>query len=164
MLKAIEKDPEERYQSADAMAEDLRRFLDDEPIRARQVNAAERYWRWARRNPWIAALGGVLTAVLIAVTVGSMVAATYFRSLAGREFLANQKSQEAQKEAEGAKALAQRQAEENRRSLYFAQMNLAAQATALPGGLARVTELIDRWRIDASPRTCGTGSGITWML
>jgi WD40 repeat protein len=150
VLKAIEKEPGSRYASADAMAEDLRRFLADEPIRARQASAAERYWRWARRNPWIATLGGMLTAVLFAVSAGSMVAATYFRSLAGRESLANQRSQVAQKEAEGANALALRQADENRRSLYLAQMNLAAQATALPGGLARVTELIDRWRIDAS--------------
>ena len=51
MLKAIEKDPKARYQTAEAMGEDLRRFLADEPIRARQVGAAERYWRWARRNP-----------------------------------------------------------------------------------------------------------------
>ena len=47
-LKAIEKDPKARYQSAEAMGEDLGRFLADEPIRARQVSAAERYWRWAR--------------------------------------------------------------------------------------------------------------------
>ena len=79
VLKAIEKDPKARYQSAEAMAEDLRRFLADEPIRARQVSAAERYWRWARRNPVIAVLGGVLTAVLVAATVGSMLAASYFR-------------------------------------------------------------------------------------
>ena len=46
-----------------------RRFLADEPIRARQVSAAERYWRWARRNPVIAVLGGVLTGVLVATTV-----------------------------------------------------------------------------------------------
>ena len=65
VLKAIEKDPKARYQSAEAMAEDLRRFLADEPIRARQVSAAERYWRWARRNPVIAVLGGVLTGVLV---------------------------------------------------------------------------------------------------
>jgi WD40 repeat protein/serine/threonine protein kinase len=151
VLKAIDKDPERRYPTARAMAEDLRRFLADEPILARRASAAERYWRWARRHPAIAILGGVLTAVLIATTVGAMIAATYFRSLAGREFLANQEAREAQKEAEGAKALAQRQAEENRRGLYFAQMNLAVQATALPGGLARVTELIDRWRTDATP-------------
>ncbi len=60
VLKAIEKDPKARYQTAEAMGEDLRRFLADEPIRARQVGAAERYWRWARRNPAIAVLGGVL--------------------------------------------------------------------------------------------------------
>ena len=81
--KAIEKDPKARYQTAEAMAEDLRRFLADEPIRARQVSAVERYWRWARRNPVIAVLGGVITALLVAATVGSSLAASYFRSLAG---------------------------------------------------------------------------------
>ena len=65
VLKAIDKDPKQRYPSAEAMAEDLRRFLADEPIQARQVSAAERYWRWARRNPAIAVLGGVLTGVLV---------------------------------------------------------------------------------------------------
>jgi eukaryotic-like serine/threonine-protein kinase len=150
VLKAIEKEPASRYATADAMAEDLRRFLADEPILARQTSAAERYWRWTRRNPWIATMGGVLMAVLFAVTVVSTFAATYFRRLATSESLANQKSQDAQKEAEGAKALAQRQAEANRRGLYFAQMNLAAQAMALPGGVSRVAELVDRWRIDVS--------------
>ncbi|HEY2157896.1 MAG TPA: serine/threonine-protein kinase, partial [Isosphaeraceae bacterium] len=80
VLKAIEKDLKARYQSAEALAEDLRRFLADEPIRARQVSAVERYWRWARRNPVIAVMGGVLTALLVAATVGSMLAASYFRS------------------------------------------------------------------------------------
>ena len=85
VLKAIEKDPKARYQSAEAMGEDLGRFLADEPIRARQVSAAERYWRWARRNPVIAILGGVLTAVLVSVTVGSLLAVGRFASLAERE-------------------------------------------------------------------------------
>ena len=62
VLKAIEKDPKARYQTAEAVGEDLGRFLADEPIRARQVGAPERYWRWARRNPGIAILGGVLSA------------------------------------------------------------------------------------------------------
>jgi len=99
VLKAIEKDPKARYQSADAIAEDLRRFLADEPIRARQVSALERYWRWARRNPVIAVMGGVITALLVAATVGSTLAASYFRSLAGSESRANQKSQEAERQA-----------------------------------------------------------------
>ena len=42
--------PESAVSSAEAMAEDLRRFVADEPIRARQVSAPERYWRWARRK------------------------------------------------------------------------------------------------------------------
>ncbi len=85
VLKAVEKDPKARYASADAMSEDLRRFLADEPIHARQVSTAERCWRWARRNPMIATLGGVLTALLVAVTVGSMIAAAYFKESALRE-------------------------------------------------------------------------------
>ena len=85
VLKAIEKDPKARYRSAEAMGEDLRRFLADEPIRARQVSAPERYWRWARRNPAIAVLGGVLTAVLVATTVGSLLAMERFRTQAGAQ-------------------------------------------------------------------------------
>ena len=84
VLKAIDKDPERRYPTAEAMAEDLRRFLADEPIKARQISTSERYWRWARRNPVIAVLGGVLTAVLVLVTIGSLLAAARFASLAER--------------------------------------------------------------------------------
>ena len=51
VLKAIDKDPDRRYPTADAMAEDLRRYLDDEPVLARRTTALERYARWARRNP-----------------------------------------------------------------------------------------------------------------
>ena len=40
--KAIDKDPAQRYASAGELAEDLQRFIDDEPIRARRVSAAER--------------------------------------------------------------------------------------------------------------------------
>ena len=106
VLKAIDKDQKARYQSAEAMGEDLGRFLADEPIRARQVGAAERYWRWARRNRAIAVLGGLLTGLLVALTIGSIVAASYFRSLAGNLYLANQKSQDSERVA----VVAQKQA------------------------------------------------------
>ncbi len=53
--KAIEKDPAQRYATAQELAEDLRRFLEDRPIRARRVPAAERLARWARRNKGLAA-------------------------------------------------------------------------------------------------------------
>ncbi|HUG90949.1 MAG TPA: serine/threonine-protein kinase [Planctomycetaceae bacterium] len=49
--KAIERNPAHRLQTAAEFAADLRRFLDDEPIRARRVSLPERVWRWCRRNP-----------------------------------------------------------------------------------------------------------------
>jgi WD40 repeat protein len=88
VLKASDKDPNRRYPTAEAMAEDLRRFLSDEPILARQTSTAERYVRWARRNPIIAVLGGVLTAVLVLATIGSLVAAGRFAGLAADQRLA----------------------------------------------------------------------------
>ncbi|WP_165228276.1 serine/threonine-protein kinase [Aquisphaera insulae] len=85
VLKAIEKEPARRYETAEAMGEDLRRFLDDEPIRARRASPTERYARWARRNPVIAILGAALTAVLAATTAGSLVVAGRFARQADRE-------------------------------------------------------------------------------
>ena len=79
--KAADRDPARRYQTAAGLADDLERFLGDEPIRARRQTQLERYLRWARHNPGIAALGGVLTAVLVAVTVASLLAAGYFNRL-----------------------------------------------------------------------------------
>ncbi len=85
VLKAIDKDPARRYATAELMAEDLRRFLTDEPILARQVSASERYWRWARRNPVIATLGAVLTAVLVLTTLASLFVARRMANLAEKE-------------------------------------------------------------------------------
>ena len=107
VLKAIEKEPGDRYASAEAMAEDLRRFLDDEPILARRVGAHERYLRWARRNPVIAVLGGVLTAVLVGATIASVVAAGQMATLAR----ANERAATSERGAKLAALAAQKQAE-----------------------------------------------------
>jgi WD40 repeat protein/serine/threonine protein kinase/tetratricopeptide (TPR) repeat protein len=56
VCKAVARDPGHRYQSAAEMAEDLKRFTDDKPIRARPVSEMEKAWRWCRRNPAMALL------------------------------------------------------------------------------------------------------------
>ncbi len=67
VLKCLAKHPPERYASADALAEDLRRFLADRPVRARRAGRAERLWRWCRRNP---AVAGLTVALLVALVLG----------------------------------------------------------------------------------------------
>jgi WD40 repeat protein len=73
-LKCLEKQPGNRYASADALADDLRRFLEGRAIRARRVTATEKLVRWARRNPAVAIL---LTAVFASLTAGVVVSATF---------------------------------------------------------------------------------------
>jgi serine/threonine protein kinase len=63
-LKAIAKEPNRRYPSAAAMAEDLRRFLADRPILARRTSWAGHAWRWCRRNPMVASLLAVIGLIL----------------------------------------------------------------------------------------------------
>src|SRR5262245_37013560 len=67
VVKCLQKDPQRRYGSAAELADDLQRFLDDRPVRARPVSAAERAWRWCRRNKVLASLAGSVAALLIAV-------------------------------------------------------------------------------------------------
>ena len=69
-LKCLQKDPAKRYASAEALAEDLRRFLEDRPIRARRASSAERLLRWVRRNKLVA---GLLASLLVTLVTGLVV-------------------------------------------------------------------------------------------
>jgi len=67
VLKCLAVEPSRRYPTADALAADLRCFLQDQPIRARRASWAERGRRWCRRNPALAAVSVVAAMLLIAV-------------------------------------------------------------------------------------------------
>lgn len=71
VLKCLEKDPARRYPSADALADDLERWLAGEPLRARPAGTLEKAWKWARRKPAQAALAlTVLVATAALLVVG----------------------------------------------------------------------------------------------
>lgn len=81
VLKAIEKEPKQRYRTAGEMADDLRRFLDGEPIDARPVGRAARLWRWCRRNRGVACLISTIVLIVVFATVASAISAIRFRRL-----------------------------------------------------------------------------------
>jgi tetratricopeptide (TPR) repeat protein len=85
VLRCLEKDPDARYESAKALAEDLGRFLDGDPVQARPRSLFVRLWKRARKHKIRVALAGA--AVVVALTVAGL----WLRSLgvaAQREALA----------------------------------------------------------------------------
>jgi len=70
ILKCMTRDASARYPTARALADDLGRFIENRPVRARRLNGAQRVWRWARRQPYIAALGLLFTVSMLAGIVG----------------------------------------------------------------------------------------------
>jgi WD40 repeat protein len=78
--KACDKEPARRYQTAADLAEDLRRFLELRPIRARDSSAAERAWWWCRRNPAIAAALFAVALLLVIIAVGATATALYLNA------------------------------------------------------------------------------------
>ena len=67
VLKTLAKRPADRYTSATALAEDLARFLNHEPVRARRISPIGRSWRVARRHPGITTVTAVASAVVLSV-------------------------------------------------------------------------------------------------
>ncbi len=68
-LKAMSKEPEGRYASAQELADDLRRWLSDHPIRAKPASSYSKFIRWCRRNKKIAVLASVISGLLVVICV-----------------------------------------------------------------------------------------------
>jgi mono/diheme cytochrome c family protein len=68
-LKCLEKDPARRYLSAAALADDLRRFLDEQSVQARRPGPVRRGLRWGRRHPATASLAALLALALLGLSL-----------------------------------------------------------------------------------------------
>jgi WD40 repeat protein/tRNA A-37 threonylcarbamoyl transferase component Bud32 len=113
-LKCLEKEPMRRYASAHVLAEDLAHWAAGEPISARPTSSAEKAWRWCRRKPAIASLAAAVVGLLLAMAIGSSVAA--FRISSARQ------GEERQRRRAEEREFATRQ------QLYDVDMNLAQLA------------------------------------
>jgi serine/threonine protein kinase/WD40 repeat protein len=79
VLKTLAKDPNDRFASADELAAELRRFIADLPIRSRPLPYYQRFWRWCKRNPYLAAANITAAALLTILAIVSTVAAFTYR-------------------------------------------------------------------------------------
>src|SRR5207249_69941 len=106
-LKCLEKEPARRYADCQALADDLRRWLEGEPVTARRPGAAERFARWSRKNPAASLLAAavLLTFALgMATTTGmALVAQKNFRNAREREEFAQRQVERAERERQAAR-------------------------------------------------------------
>jgi dipeptidyl aminopeptidase/acylaminoacyl peptidase len=125
-LKAMAKEPTRRYTTSDALADDLRRWLDGEPIHAQPVGRLQQTWRWVRQSPGRATLAATLALALAAGTGG--ITWQWRRAEADLEKATAAQAREvnARKQAERQAGVAQTLPA--RQLLYVHQMNLAQRA------------------------------------
>lgn len=125
-LKCLQKEPSRRYESAKALAQDLDRFLNNEPVLARPVAIPEKLWLWCRRRPVPAGLSGALLLAMLAGISGVVWEWRQARNHALGEIKQRQ--------------LAESSAAKIRLNLYAADVNLASEAMQRGDyGLARRT-------------------------
>jgi WD40 repeat protein len=139
-LKCLQKESRKRYGNAEALAEDLRRFMAGEPIQARPIGAVERTGRWCRRNPLVA---GLLAGLFLTCATGFF-AVTWKWFDAERE---RAKAVTAEIETAAEVRAKQRALERAETSLYFHRIALAHHEW-LRNSVGRTEELLDECPAD----------------
>jgi WD40 repeat protein len=137
-LKCLQKESARRYPSAQALADDLRRFLAGKPVVAKAVGLVERGWKWARRRPALAVLAGISGIALI----GLLIVSLWYN---GRLHDERDRAVEQEGIARQREADARRLEGLAHRHLYAAHLNLAQRA-ADAGRVDRVLDLLEGQR------------------
>lgn len=122
-LKCLEREPAKRYATAADLVDELERFDQGIPIKARPISRGEKVWRWCRRQPAIAAL---LAAFFVSL-VGGLFGVSFFWMRAANN------------------------AEKTRHSLYRTHMNLASKLWE-SGDIAGLRHVLARYETDDAAR------------
>ncbi|HXJ58289.1 MAG TPA: protein kinase, partial [Verrucomicrobiae bacterium] len=139
-LKCLEKEPDKRYPNSEALANELGRFLHDEPIHARRITPVERAWRWCRRKPALAGSLAAAAILLLTVFIGSPIAAYRINQARRAEQLQLQRAEAGELTA--------------RQNQYASDM-FRAHAAVSEGDIFSALRLLDRNR--PTPNQLGSG-------
>jgi len=127
-LRCLEKDPGRRYATAQALADELGRFSNGNPILAPLIGPVGRLWRWCKRKPVVASLSAAL---LLFLAVAGPLVAIRQTSLAASEAQARATAEEAQRQM--------------RRHLYVSDM-IVVQQFWDEASIGKMLELLERHR------------------
>ena len=143
-LKCLQKEPHRRYADADALADDLDRFLDGRPVLARRISAVEHLGRWCRRNPRVAGLLAAVLVLLVTVVTTSTVFAAHLARAHGAAIAAFRGECQKSYELLSDKQRAELAVEQATRETRLAHDQAARARDALAALVAQVRSLEDR--------------------
>jgi eukaryotic-like serine/threonine-protein kinase len=142
VMKALEKDRTRRYKTAESLALDIKRYLNDEPVEACPPSAAYRFRKFVRRNrTTVVAVATVAFSLVTVLIFGIILFAVAFREEKGLR----QEAQQSQQRAQHSQQLAERSELEARRTAYASDIMLASRAWR-DGDLRQFVELLDQQR------------------
>ena len=138
VLKAIEKDLGERYATAGELADDLRAFLEDRPLKARPPTLIQRSAKWSRRHKPLAASGGV---ILLLATIGLAISTVIVSSQKAQTARALETAEDNFNTSETHRRQAEQAVDFTEKLLYVRNLSLAAQARK-DGDMRRAAALL----------------------